>query len=104
MNLFQCFDFARRGAKISLFGCCPAGKKISIEPFQIYWKELTVVGAFINPNCFDDALELMTELAAKDLLDYDKLGIHVFSLADYKNALDCLRSGIASKAIFRLEG
>uniref|UniRef100_H2ZFL5 Enoyl reductase (ER) domain-containing protein n=1 Tax=Ciona savignyi TaxID=51511 RepID=H2ZFL5_CIOSA len=91
------FDYARRGATVSIFGCCPAGRKISIEPFQIYWKELKIVGSFTNPLCFVDTMNLLAELQNKHLLDFNKLGIKVFSLSDYKNAFKDLKSGNASK-------
>lgn len=99
--LYQAVDFARRGATVSWFGCCPAGKTIPIEPFQIYWKELTIVGSFINPFCFEDTMALMDKLAPSGYLDYEKLGVKTYPLADYKLALESLKSGKASKAMFK---
>ncbi|CAK8689605.1 uncharacterized protein LOC143459641 [Clavelina lepadiformis] len=98
----KAFDLACRGGKICVFGCCPAGKKISIEPFQIYWKELKIVGSFINPFCFVDTIPLLENLANKGYLSYEKLGIKEFPLADYKEAIDSLKSGNATKAVFKL--
>ncbi|XP_002120932.2 uncharacterized protein LOC100184356 [Ciona intestinalis] len=96
------FDYARRGATVSMFGCCPAGKKITVEPFQVYWKELKIVGSFTNPLCFADTINLLGELETKKLLDFNKLGIRVFSLKEYNNAFQVLKAGDASKVVFQL--
>ena len=99
---FQTIDFARRGAFISMFGCCPAGEKIEVEPFQIYWKELKITGSFVNPFCFGEAVDLLKDLKAQGLLEVDKIGVQVFDLRDYKEALESLKSGKAAKAMFKL--
>ena len=85
-----------------LFGCCAAGKTIPFEPYQLFWKELTVLGSFINPFCFEDTIELLGELSSADYLDFDKLGIKLFSLDQYKEAFECLKQGKASKAMFKV--
>uniref|UniRef100_H2ZFL7 Enoyl reductase (ER) domain-containing protein n=1 Tax=Ciona savignyi TaxID=51511 RepID=H2ZFL7_CIOSA len=98
----KAFSLCRRGATICIFGCCPAGQTMAVEPFQIYWKELKIVGCFTNPKCFDDSLTLLTELAEKGYLVYEKLGIKTFELKQYETALASLKAGTASKAVFKL--
>jgi len=39
---------------------------------------------------------------SEQYLNYDKLGIKVFSLSQYKEALDILKRGEISKVIFKL--
>jgi len=92
--------FARRGAKILIFGCCPAGRTMQLEPFQVFWKELTIIGSFINPYCFEETMPLIDDLSRGGYLDYDKLGIKIFSFEEYDEALQSLRTGTASKAVF----
>lgn len=68
---------------------------------QIYKKELSIIGVNINPYCFSKGLALVQSMSEK-YLDYSKLGIEIFSLSQYKEALDALKKGNISKAIFKL--
>jgi len=47
-------------------------------------------------------MNLLENLAANDYLDYDKLGIKMFDLSQYEEALECLKKGEASKAMFKV--
>ena len=76
---------------------------MSVNPFQVYWKELTILGSFINPFCFDETIQLMRELSTAGYLVYEKLGIKKFKLQNYKEAIESLKNGKATKAIFNLE-
>ncbi|HLX13064.1 MAG TPA: zinc-dependent alcohol dehydrogenase family protein, partial [Bacteroidota bacterium] len=49
-------DLARRGGTVEFFGVCPIGQTISVEPNKIYFKELTIVGSYVNPNTFSRAI------------------------------------------------
>lgn len=55
----------------------------------------------MNPYSFLKGLALLQPLSEK-YLNYDKLGIKEFSLSQYKEALDALRKGNISKAVFKL--
>jgi len=61
-----------------------------------------IVGAFINPFCFEESIELMENLASEGYLDYEKLGIKVFPLQNYDAAITSLKSGTSTKAIFKI--
>lgn len=100
--MFQTIELARRGAFISMFGCVPAGRKIEVEPFQIYWKELKISGSFINPFCFGEAVDLLKDLKGKGLLEVEELGVDIFDLKDYEKALESLKTGKAAKVMFKL--
>lgn len=63
-------------------------------------KELKVLGVNINPFMFPKALELLHAMGDR-YLDYNKLGIRVFKLAEYEDALQALRNGEISKAVFK---
>merc|ERR1712150_399092 len=97
----QAFDWLRRGAKFLLFGCCPQDAKVTLSPFQIFYKELTIVGSLINPFCFPNALALVRDL--ESYLSYEKLGIGTFQLQDYPAAIEALESGLISKAVFEVD-
>ncbi|XP_072757798.1 sorbitol dehydrogenase [Anoplolepis gracilipes] len=90
-----------RGGRLCVFGVANPKAKMSIEPFQIYKKELTIIGVIINPYSFLKGLALLRPMSEK-YLDYNKLGIKVYSLSQYKEALDALKEGEISKAVFKL--
>ncbi|XP_043595426.1 D-altritol 5-dehydrogenase-like [Bombus pyrosoma] len=89
------------GGRLCIFGVANPNAKFSIEPFQIYLKELTVLGVNINPFSFPKGLGLLRAMADR-YLNYDNLGIKVFSLSQYREALDSLKKGEISKAVFKL--
>lgn len=68
---------------------------------QVYKKELTIIGVMVNPYSFLKGLALLQPMSEK-YLDYNKLGIKIFSLSQYKEALDALKKGEISKAVFKL--
>jgi len=68
---------------------------------QIFKKELSIIGVVINPYCFSKGLALIQSMSEK-YLDYNKLGVKIFSLSQYKEALDTLKKGDISKAVFKL--
>ncbi|XP_076807448.1 uncharacterized protein LOC143450689 [Clavelina lepadiformis] len=99
----KAFELVRRGATICIFGCCPAGKTVAFEPLQMINKELTIVGNFANTRCMEDAVSLMGELAGEGILDCEKLGVEIFKLDQFNQALRTVRRGKATKAMFQVE-
>ena len=93
---------ACRGAQILAFGCCPSTKKVEIEPFQIYWKELKLMGSFLNPKCFDESIRLLDEINSKGWIELAKMGVEKHKLFNHEKALTRLRSGQASKIFFEV--
>ena len=85
-----------------LFGCCPEKSEIRIDPFEIYNKELQIIGSHINPNTFPKAIQMVKDMGALGYLDFDKLCVKKFQLQDYPAALDALRKGEIAKAIFEI--
>lgn len=49
---------ANKGGQVVLFGVSKPHQKITLDPFKIYSKQLTIHGSFINPNTFTDSLAL----------------------------------------------
>ncbi|CAK9798242.1 Sorbitol dehydrogenase [Anthophora plagiata] len=90
-----------RGGRLCVFGVANPKAKFSIEPFQIYMKELQIVGVNINPFTFPKGLCLLSAMAER-YLNYEKLGIKVFPLSQYREALDSLKKGEISKAVFKM--
>ena len=86
-----------------MFGCCPQNSEIKIDPYEIYFKELVIIGSLINPNTFPRAIELVKELGALGYLDFERLCTKKFTLQDYPAALDALKKGEVAKAIFEVD-
>ncbi len=89
------FDLARRGGRVLQFGMLSPNKRIEVSPYQIYYKELTVRGSFVNPFTHSRAVEL---LASKQV-DVMPLITHRFSLEKAAMAIQTARSGDAIKVL-----
>ncbi len=90
------------GAKLVLFGCCPEKSEIRIDPFEIYNKELTIVGSHINPNTFPKAIKMVRDMGSSGYLDFNKLCVKKYGLQDYPAAIDALKNGEIAKAVFEI--
>ncbi|XP_014209736.1 D-arabinitol dehydrogenase 1 [Copidosoma floridanum] len=90
-----------RGGKFCFFGVADPKTKVAIEPYQMYKKELTFHGANINPFSFPNGMALLRAMS-DSYLNFDNLGIKVYGLSEYKEALDGLKRGSISKAVFKL--
>jgi 2-desacetyl-2-hydroxyethyl bacteriochlorophyllide A dehydrogenase len=54
------FGLVRRGGTVLAYGAAPAGAKMSLSPFDIYSKELTVVGSYAGSyDTWTRAIELL---------------------------------------------
>ncbi|KAF2899401.1 hypothetical protein ILUMI_06776 [Ignelater luminosus] len=93
---FKLLDF---GGKLVIFGMKPPKVKISVSPFEIYQKEITVIGANVSGFNFPKALTLLEYLGEK-YLDFDSLGIKTYTLKDYENAINHVKKKSVVKAIF----
>jgi len=90
-------DLARRGGIVELFGVCSRGEKMSIEPNKIYFKELTLVGSYVNPHTFDRSIAMLQSGRMK----IDKLKTDNFPLDGVHEALRYQREGETIKSIIR---
>ncbi|KAF6200113.1 hypothetical protein GE061_006414 [Apolygus lucorum] len=87
--------------KLQIFGVAPPQARVSISPYEIFRKELTIVGSIVNPWSYPGALGIMEAMGDR-YLDYHKLGIEVFKLKDYQKALAVLDSTSVSKVVFAI--
>ncbi|XP_078597270.1 uncharacterized protein LOC144873600 [Branchiostoma floridae x Branchiostoma japonicum] len=100
----QAFNWLRSGATFLQFGCCPSNSKITINPFMIYQKELKIIGCLINPFTMPKAVGgLARGMAGSYLKDFSRLGIKMFRLQEYQEAIAQLKKGEISKAMFEFE-
>jgi len=75
-------DLVAPTGKILLFGVAPPNKKVEIEPFLIYRKEVKIIGSYVNP---------FTMYRAVDILRNVKEFNDIVNRVDLEEALDILR-------------
>ena len=55
----QCIEFTKYGAKVLLFGVCKEDARISMSPYEIYRKEIKIIGTFAQTHCFPRAVQFL---------------------------------------------
>ncbi len=86
-------SLARRGGIVVFFGVCPIGQTIPLEPNAVYFRELTIVGSYVNPNTFQRAIALLR----RGIVRVGPLGVHAFPLEGVHEALSSLKEGRSLK-------
>ncbi len=94
-SMQQAISLARRGGTVMVFGVCSIGEKIQVEPNEIYFRELTIVGSYVNPHTFSRAIALL----AAGVVSMEKFTLSIFDLEDVHAALSYLREGKSIKSI-----
>lgn len=90
-----------KGGRLCAFGIAPPHARISVSPFELYARELKIFAVNVNPYSFVKSIGFLESMGSR-YIDYQKLGIEVFALKDYQKALEVLKAGKISKAIFKL--
>jgi len=88
-------EIARRGGTVEFFGVCPLGAPIPVEPNKVYFKELTIVGSYVNPHTFSRAISLLRGGVVK----LDAFTMTRFPLEGVHEALRYHREGLTLKSI-----
>ncbi|MED1203391.1 zinc-dependent alcohol dehydrogenase family protein [Heyndrickxia acidicola] len=74
---------AAKGGQVLLFGVGRPETTISVSPFEIFSKELTIKGSFINPFTQEEAISLI----AKKVVDVHSLISHRFTIEEIPSAM-----------------
>lgn len=95
----QAIEATVKGAQVLMFGVGKPNQHFSMNTYEVFQKQLTVQGSFINPNAFEDSLALL----AADKLDVLSLISHEL---DFNTVEDYLtgKLGTVSKAIVKVSG
>lgn len=91
----QAVDMAGYGATVLLFSVPPVGGTISLNLFDVFQKELTIVGSMINPNTHQRAINLINAGA----LHLDELITHRFGLDGVEDAIKMQMSSASIKVL-----
>ncbi len=88
---------ARRGGRVLVFGVTPIGDFAQISPNDIYKKELTILGSYVNPNTFSRSIAMI----GSGRIPLSRLDVRYFPLEDFKTAFEASASGDFSKVVFQ---
>ncbi|MFT9600554.1 zinc-dependent alcohol dehydrogenase family protein [Mesobacillus sp.] len=90
------FKAAGKGGQVLLFGVAAPETAISVSPFEIFSKELTIKGSFVNPYTHEEAISLI----AKNVIDVQQLISHRFTLEELPAAMgDYPKLGVSKGVI-----
>ena len=88
---------AKKGAQVLMFGVGPQEAHFEMNTYDIYKKQLTIQGSFINPLTFRDAISLVS--AGK--MNIGGLISHELGLDEVQDFLDGKITGV-SKAVVKI--
>lgn len=94
------FSWLAPGATFLQFGCCPKGSSVTVDPHEIFAKELRIVGSKIDKFSMTKAAQVTEDMVPSYLNDLSRLGIEIFLPSQHQEALAKLEEGRISKAIF----
>jgi D-arabinitol dehydrogenase (NADP+) len=85
----HCLKYVKHGSKIIVYGVCDEDKNIEVNPYEIFEKEIKIIGSFAQTHCFDRALAYLENgtVQVRDLIT------HNYPLVDYEKALDTVMTG-----------
>lgn len=88
--LQQCVQFAKFGGKIVVYGVTHESDQMTINPYEVFRKELTILGSFAQTHCFDRAIQYLQLglVNVKDLIS------HRFTLDDFDQAIGQVDRGV----------
>jgi len=85
----EALKFTKRGAKLVIYGVCDESETITVSPYEIFEKELKIIGSFCQTHCFDRAVKYLEE----GIVKVAPMITHSFSLDDYAKGLEIVMSG-----------
>lgn len=77
-------QYAGRGATVMLFGLTGPDDVMQLKPFEMFQKELTIRGSFVNPDTFDRAGKLL----AAGIVKVDDIITDIVDLDDIQNVFE----------------
>lgn len=86
---------ARRGGTVLQFGVVSPDKLVKLSPYDIFYRELTILGSFVNPYTHARAIDL---LESKQI-DVVPLITHKFAIDDIAEALNTSQGKDAIKVL-----
>jgi 2-desacetyl-2-hydroxyethyl bacteriochlorophyllide A dehydrogenase len=91
----QAVSLAGEAGTVLLFGVAPEAARITVSPYDIYRREITLSGSFTNPHTFDAAIALLRSGRVK----VDELISHRLPLPALPDAITLIESRQAMKVM-----
>jgi len=91
-----CFEHVGKGGTILQFGVVPKGEKVEISPFEIYKKEIRILGAYLNPFTMREAVRIIES----GEYEFERLVTDTLTLEEVKNYLETHKKPFM-KAMYR---
>lgn len=87
--LEQSFNFAKKGAKIVVYGVAAESDTIKVSPYKMFANEYKLIGSYAQTHCFDRALMFLE----KGIVKVEDLITDRFSLDEFPVMLDKMFNG-----------
>ncbi len=91
----QALSMVGRGGRVVLFGINPQGAEVPIQPFDITFRQIEIVGSFISNYTFYAAVELLSE----GRFDIERFITHRIKISDIHEGMDLMRRGECIKVM-----
>ncbi|MEN2369637.1 zinc-dependent alcohol dehydrogenase family protein [Leuconostoc lactis] len=92
-------EAAARGGQVLMFGVGGPDDTFEMNTYEVFQKQLTIQGSFINPNAFEDSLALLSS----GKVDVEPLISHELDYATVEDFLNG-KLGVMSKAVVKVGG
>jgi D-arabinitol dehydrogenase (NADP+) len=80
---------AKYGAKVVIYGVASEHDTITISPYEVFSKELKIIGSFAQTHCFDRAIKVIKN----GIVNVKPLITHRFELEDFDKAMEQVDTG-----------
>lgn len=94
----QAIQMAARGGQILMFGVGDPDTNIQVNAYDVYFKELIIKGAFINPHVMEDAISILDH----HVIDVEKLITHELALDEVEAVLSGENKEKITKAVVKI--
>ncbi|KAG0174660.1 hypothetical protein DFQ28_005256 [Apophysomyces sp. BC1034] len=85
--------FAKAGGTVVWVGVAKTDARVSVSPFDVYRRELTIRSTYTNPFGMERAVRIL----ADGKIDWSALVSHVFPLGEFQNAWEVFLAGTGLK-------
>ena len=77
-------NYVRNNGRLLLFGVCPNNSKVAFNPYEIFHRDLTIIGSFALRKTFLPSIQLI----GNKVIDLTQLVSEVIPLSELQNAIE----------------
>ncbi len=81
--------FATFGGKVVVYGVCGESERMSVSPYEIFRKEISLIGSFAQTHCFGRAIAFVET----GVVNVDRFITARFKLEQWSEAMDLVAAG-----------